>query len=58
MAITEGSIEGVLYLGLGGNHEWKHKELKTTFWMAPGLGQVIMLRSDTECMLQDILVEL
>ena len=51
--IFAGSVASVHYLGPSRCRNWNPDELTTTFWLAPDLGQAIMLRSDTECMLSD-----
>ena len=52
--VFPGSITGVIYLGPAGTGVWPDKKLKTTFWIAPELDQIVMVRSITECMLEEV----
>ena len=49
----KGNVKDVIFCGATGCTHWPHTDLKTTYWVAPLLGQVVMLRSRADCLVQD-----
>ena len=49
----DGDVGGVVFLGPQGCTYWEHTLLTTTYWVAPQMGQIVMLRSKTDILTVD-----
>ena len=50
----DGEYDGVIFLGPLGCKHWDHRQLTTTFWVSPQMGQVVMLRSLVDIRVVDV----